>query len=196
MQPLSVRHCHSHQINQENQGGPTLAPSTSSVIYTSQSTDHCTKSQPTTSSSPSSLSSSLISFAEHGRNEQTQLLFKQKKSSSQSNSLTHMADCCSAHSVPNATLKVNAAATVQFADSTPSSSTKQSPLSSQIEQNAHHTHDAHRSIHVIRHTFYSIATIRLTISLCCFVVVVVVFYISHTNRGKQVQAHWHSFLLS
>lgn len=164
-----MHHCHSHQpsmschqINQdnheENQGGPTLAPSTSGVVYTSQPTDHCTKSQPTTSSSPSSLSSSLLSFAEHGRNEQTQLLCKQKKVSSQSNHLTHMNDCCSVHSTPNATLlKINTA-TVHFADSTPSSSTKQSPLSSQFEQNAHNiVHDTQRSIHVIAFIFIALA---------------------------------------
>lgn len=170
-QPLSMRHCHSHhhhhnqqmschQINQENhdenQGGPTLAPSTSSVCI-SQSTDHNTKTQSTSSapSLPSSPSSSLISsMGEHERNEQTQLLSKQKKSPySNTNLNKNPNDCCAAHSTttmtatPKPTLKINTA-TVHFIDSTASSSTKQSPLSSQFEQSAHN-HDTQRSNHVI-----------------------------------------------
>lgn len=161
IQPLSMRHCHSHHHNQqmschqinhdnhdENQGGPTLAPSTSSVCI-SQSTDHCTKSQPSSSapSLPSSPSSSLISsMGEHEKNEQTQLLCKQKKSP-HSNNLTNMNDCCSVHSTAKLTLKINTA-TVHFIDSATSSSTKQSPLSSQFEQSAHN-HDTQRSNHVI-----------------------------------------------
>lgn len=167
MQPLSMPHCHSnhhnqqmscHQINQdsheeENQGGPTLAPSTSSVCI-SQSTDHYTKTQSSSSapSLPSSPSSSLISsMGEHERTEQTQLLGKQKKSPySNANSSKNVDECCAAHSTTTTTkptLKINTA-TVHFVDSTASSSTKQSPLSSQFEPSAPN-HDAQQSNHVI-----------------------------------------------
>lgn len=153
IQPLSKRHSHSHQINhdshEENQSEPP--PSTSRAIYTSQSIEHSSKSQPISLSSPSSLSSSLLSLGEHGKHEQMKLLSKQKKSSSSqsNNSLTHMNDCCSAHSTPDTMLKIHTT-TVRFADSTTSSSsTKQSPLSSQFEHNAHNIHDTQRSVHVI-----------------------------------------------
>lgn len=143
-----------HQINQdnheENQGGPTLEPSTSSVCI-SQSTDHITKTQSSSSapSLPSSPSSSLISsMGEHERNEQTQLLCKQKKSTTHLNKTQN--DCCAEHSTITTkppTLKINTA-TVHFVDSTASTSTKQSPLSSQFEQSAHN-HDTQQSNHVI-----------------------------------------------
>lgn len=158
IQPLSMRHSHSHHHNQhinqdnyeENPTDPMLAPSTSSVCM-SHSTDGCTKSPSSTMPSPtlSSPSSSLTFTMEgHEKNEQAQLLGKQKKKPSHPNNLANVNQCCSTHSATNNTAPKMSAATVHFADSVSSSSTKQSPLSSQFEHSAHN-HDTQRSVHVI-----------------------------------------------
>lgn len=205
-----MRHCHNYRHNHhidediqvENQADPMIVPSTSNVCI-SQSTDDHTKSPSSTIASPtlSSPSSSLASTMEgHEKNELAQLIGEQKKNSPHTKNVANLNQCSSAPAATDAALKINTA-TVHFIDSTTSSSTKQSPLSSQIENSAH-SHDTQRSVHVIVfHTLnctqYSFACNNLIKPIHMHIHLHfdwVAFHThTHTERHKSASLHWYIF---